>query len=123
MRDTRWVTIKCLALAGLFLGFADCRRSDTASQATGGSLKGHNLLVITLDTTRADRIGCYGHAKAQTPTLDALAKRGTLFENATSQVPMTLPSHISMFTSSPDARSGRCLPVSRILRCASDNSR
>jgi len=57
-----------------------------------------NLIVITLDTTRADRLGCYGYAAAETPHLDALASGGALFENARVQVPGTLPSHASMMT-------------------------
>jgi arylsulfatase A-like enzyme len=63
-----------------------------------GSLAGDNLLLITLDTTRADRLGCYGYSGAATPALDALARRGTLFENALAQVPMTLPSHATLVT-------------------------
>jgi arylsulfatase A-like enzyme/Flp pilus assembly protein TadD len=59
---------------------------------------GDNVLLITLDTTRADRLGCYGYARAATPALDALARRGTLFERALAQVPMTLPSHASLLT-------------------------
>ncbi|MFN0198135.1 MAG: sulfatase-like hydrolase/transferase [Planctomycetaceae bacterium] len=57
-----------------------------------------NVLMITLDTTRADRIGCYGDASALTPTLDALASRGVLFEQALTPAPLTLPSHASMMT-------------------------
>jgi len=57
-----------------------------------------NVLLITLDTTRADRIGVYGHAKAKTPNLDALAHEGVMFKNAYCQVPLTLPSHVSILT-------------------------
>ncbi len=57
-----------------------------------------NLIIITLDTTRADRLGCYGHDGAETPHLDAFASGGVLFENARVQVPGTLPSHASMMT-------------------------
>lgn len=57
-----------------------------------------NLLVITLDTTRADRIGAYGNEKAITPVIDRLAKEGVMFENCYSPVPMTLPAHGSLFT-------------------------
>jgi arylsulfatase A-like enzyme/Tfp pilus assembly protein PilF len=58
----------------------------------------YNLLVITMDTTRADSLGCYGHAKAVTPNIDALAKEGVLFKNCYASVPITLPSHCSLFT-------------------------
>jgi arylsulfatase A-like enzyme/Tfp pilus assembly protein PilF len=57
-----------------------------------------NLLLITLDTTRADRLGCYGHAAARTPTLDALARSGVRFERAFATAPLTLPSHATMMT-------------------------
>lgn len=57
-----------------------------------------NVLLITLDTTRSDRIGCYGYAPALTPTLDALAAEGVRFERAYTSAPLTLPSHASMLT-------------------------
>ncbi len=57
-----------------------------------------NLILITLDTTRADRLGCYGYSSAMTPVLDGLAEKGVLFERAYAPVPLTLPSHASMFT-------------------------
>lgn len=82
----------------LFLSwFAGCERGPAAGGKTG-HLKGDNFLLITLDTTRADRLGCYGCELASTPALDALALRGTLFERAYSQVPLTTPSHCSLFT-------------------------
>lgn len=68
-------------------------RSRTAPQAAPTS-----LLLITLDTTRADRIGCYGDRLAKTPALDALAAEGVLFANCYSPVPLTLPAHCSLFT-------------------------
>jgi choline-sulfatase len=57
-----------------------------------------NLLLITVDTLRADRLGAYGYARARTPTLDALAKAGTTFERAYSASPVTLPSHATLLT-------------------------
>ncbi len=57
-----------------------------------------SVLVITLDTTRADRLGCYGREDAGTPHLDLIAAEGTLFERAYTAVPITLPSHVSIFT-------------------------
>lgn len=58
-----------------------------------------NFLLITVDTTRADRIGCYGHAEARTPTLDGLARRGAKFEPARCLEPLTAPSHATIMTS------------------------
>lgn len=57
-----------------------------------------NILFITLDTTRADRIGAYGYDKARTPVLDQLARDGVLFERAISPAPLTLPVHACLFT-------------------------
>ena len=57
-----------------------------------------NVLVMTLDTTRWDRIGAYGDTSAMTPNLDRLAGEGVLFEQAISAVPLTLPAHSTLFT-------------------------
>lgn len=57
-----------------------------------------NVLLITLDTTRADRLGCYRYPQALTPALDELAAKGILFERACSPAPLTLPAHATMFT-------------------------
>lgn len=57
-----------------------------------------NVILITLDTTRADHIGCYGYQRARTPAMNALANDGVLFERAYAPVPVTLPSHASMLT-------------------------
>ncbi len=56
------------------------------------------VVIITLDTTRADRIGCYGYELAETPAIDALAARGTRFDRAYTPVPLTIPAHASLFT-------------------------
>jgi arylsulfatase A-like enzyme/Flp pilus assembly protein TadD len=58
-----------------------------------------NLLFITLDTTRADVLGCYGAASARTPSLDRLAQRGVRFANCLTCVSLTAPSHCSLMTS------------------------
>jgi arylsulfatase A-like enzyme/Flp pilus assembly protein TadD len=57
-----------------------------------------HLLLITLDTTRADRLKCYGYEPARTPVLDALASEGVLCERAYTVAPLTLPAHASLFT-------------------------
>ena len=57
-----------------------------------------NLLLITLDTLRADRLGSYGYDAAQTPNLDALAARGLRFHRAATVMPLTLPAHASLMT-------------------------
>lgn len=57
-----------------------------------------NVLIITLDTTRADHIGAYGGQSGLTPNIDRLAREGTLFRNCYAQLPLTLPSHCTLFT-------------------------
>ena len=57
-----------------------------------------NVLLVTIDTLRADHLGSYGYAAAQTPALDALAARGIRFEHATTVAPLTLPAHSSLMT-------------------------
>ncbi len=57
-----------------------------------------NVILISIDTCRADFLGCYGYPMNTTPNIDALAKQGLLFENAISPVPFTLPAHCSMLT-------------------------
>jgi choline-sulfatase len=57
-----------------------------------------NVILITLDTVRADHLGCYGNKNIQTPTLDALGHDGIVFERAISQVPLTWPSHAAILT-------------------------
>ncbi len=57
-----------------------------------------DIIFIVLDTQRADRLGCYGHKRANTPNLDQFAADGILFEQALSPAQWTIPSHASMFT-------------------------
>jgi choline-sulfatase len=59
-----------------------------------------NVLLISIDTLRADHVGAYGYAAAQTPTLDALARRGLRFTHASTVTPLTLPAHASLMTGS-----------------------
>ena len=57
-----------------------------------------NVLLITIDTLRADHLGCYGYKQIKTPNIDALAAEGTRFDRAFAVVPVTLPSHASILT-------------------------
>ena len=69
-----------------------------ALAAQSGSGEGRSVLLVTLDTLRADRLGCYGFRGAATPTLDALATGGVRFTDAMAAAPMTLPSHATIMT-------------------------
>jgi arylsulfatase A-like enzyme/Flp pilus assembly protein TadD len=57
-----------------------------------------NVLLISIDTCRADYLSCYGYKHKTTPNIDKLAKEGILFENVISPVPLTLPAHCSILT-------------------------
>jgi len=81
-----------LCLAALLTLLVTCRNGSRIKA------EGMNLLVITLDTVRADRIGAYGYEKAETPHLDELARKGVMFENCYTPAPLTLPAHCSLFT-------------------------
>lgn len=58
----------------------------------------HTILLVTLDTTRADHVGIYGYGRATTPTIDSLARTGAYFASAISPMPTTDPAHLSMLT-------------------------
>jgi arylsulfatase A-like enzyme/Flp pilus assembly protein TadD len=60
--------------------------------------RARNLLLVSLDTVRADHLGCYHYAAAQTPRIDQLAASGVRFEQASTVVPLTLPAHSSLMT-------------------------
>ena len=60
--------------------------------------KDYNVILVTVDTLRADRLGCYGNPRAQTPTIDAFAAAGIRFERCIAQTPLTLPSHTTILT-------------------------
>ena len=72
-----------------------------ASLACRTQSRPENFLLITLDTQRADYISAYEPGKAATPSIDRLAREGTLYKNAYSLIPITLPSHASIFFSEP----------------------
>src|SRR6266568_904118 len=86
-RAKRLLVVAVVVLAGATAWWAAHRRPA-----------GPNLLLVTIDTLRADHVGVYGAAGASTPTLDALAVRGARFEHAQSPVPLTGPSHATILT-------------------------
>ena len=72
--------------------------AGSSHSALSGRAIGCNVLLVTLDTTRADHLGCYGSTVARTPTLDRIAKEGVLVERALTVAPITLPSHASILS-------------------------
>ena len=65
-----------------------------------------SLVLVTIDTLRADHLGAYGYPRDTSPRIDALAEEGLLFEHAFATSSTTLPSHVSLFTSTYPARHG-----------------
>jgi arylsulfatase A-like enzyme/Tfp pilus assembly protein PilF len=65
-----------------------------------------NVVLISIDTLRADHVGCYGYQQVRTPNIDALAADGVRFSKAYTPVPITLPSHTVMFTGAYPTRTG-----------------
>jgi choline-sulfatase len=88
----------------LVLCICACKSSRVESPTSSNPVqatrawKPFNVVVVTIDTLRPDRLGCYGNKTIETPNLDLLAAKGILFENAVSQTPLTPPSHASIFT-------------------------
>jgi choline-sulfatase len=88
-RAAAWVVLAITVFA--------CRHA-LAATAPPGRKTPVNVILITIDTVRADHLGCYGYKNIQTPTLDALGHDGIVFERAVSQVPLTWPSHAAILT-------------------------
>jgi len=78
-------------VAAVLFSVAACGRS-------GPPTTPRNAILISIDTLRPDHLGCYGHERETSPTLDALAAAGVRFEDVTAAAPWTLPSHASMLT-------------------------
>jgi len=90
----RWTTRRRSAAAPILL--VACLADSGCGAATSGAAP--SAVLITLDTTRADALTCYGAAPGVTPALDRLAAEGVRFEAAYAAAPLTLPSHASMLT-------------------------
>src|SRR3954467_1601129 len=84
------------ALVALSFIVAACGATHNERPAPAASAR--NLVIITIDTLRADRVGAYGYTHARTPTLDALAAEGVRFTQAYATAPITLTSHASLMT-------------------------
>ena len=98
MRSEKPVMARLLAVAVVAVGAATtaCRRADPHEP---GAVARPNLVLITIDTLRADHVGAYGYARDTSPEMDRLAGEGILFEQAQVQWPKTNPSMASMMSS------------------------
>src|SRR5688572_31002548 len=75
-----------------------CNRAPERATANSPVVSGAPVIVISIDTLRADHLPVYGYRDVATPAIDALRDDGILYEQAYSHCPMTLPSHLSIFT-------------------------
>jgi arylsulfatase A-like enzyme/tetratricopeptide (TPR) repeat protein len=91
-RPGRALSGAAVAAACVLLLGAGCRRGAASS------FRGAPIVLISVDTLRADHLPAYGYRNVDTPNLDALRRDSVLFENAYSHVPLTLPSHTTIFT-------------------------
>ncbi|MFH0981657.1 MAG: sulfatase-like hydrolase/transferase [Planctomycetota bacterium] len=109
----RWLVggmvIGVVGLGALLYSVVQLRVEPAAHAAIDllpGAAAGFNVVLITLDTLRADRVGCYGYQGVSTPAIDRLAAEGIRFVDAVSVVPMTLPAHASILTGDYPPRHG-----------------
>jgi arylsulfatase A-like enzyme len=113
-------TMKRAMLAGVTLlavlvAFAIFRRGDAAIESSPRAAPGPhpcNVLLLVVDTLRANRLSCYGYPRPTSPNIDRLARRGTLYRNNHSQSSWTLTSMISMMTSKSMIAEAKSLPSS-----------
>lgn len=98
--DTLTLSTKLIVGTGpVHAAFADLEVVQTSQRArTRATTEQPNIVLIIIDTLRSDRLGCYGHSKPTSPTLDKLAERGTRFANCWASAPWTLPSTASILS-------------------------
>ncbi len=87
-----------LSLVAIVSSVSACNLIDAESRRPKPPEGARNVLLVTIDTLRADHVGVYGRQVAHTPHLDTLAERGVLFHTAISSSPLTLPSHSTILT-------------------------
>jgi len=92
----RWSRGFCLACRHLLLAAAVALAAACGAPAPPAAPR--SLLLVTLDTVRADRLGAYGSARGLTPNLDRLATEGVRFASASCAAPLTLPSHATLLS-------------------------
>ncbi len=85
-----------LALAGIAAFLFLRPRTPDFARLRGG--RDFNVILITVDTLRADKVGCYGNSLVKTPAMDGFAAAGVRFDNCIAQTPLTLPSHTTILT-------------------------
>jgi choline-sulfatase len=80
------------------LGLVACSPQTGPLGIAPGAARGQDLIIITMDTTRADHLGCYGYKPSVTPVLDRICAQSAMFADAVTVQPLTLPAHSSIMT-------------------------
>jgi len=80
--------------------------ASAALGAEGSPAKPRNLIIVSIDTLRADRLGCYGNDRPTSPAIDRIAGEGVVFDDASAPSPWTKPSHASLLTGLYPSRNG-----------------
>jgi len=99
MRLARWFLFPQIFMLAVLLARATPAAPAGVRPIPSGSDGPPPVILISVDTLRADHLSCYGYSRLRTPHIDALERGGTLFAEISSQAPITLPSHVSLFTS------------------------
>src|SRR5256885_13724637 len=99
---------------GLFAAMI-CGVSGCVARAPAPPALPRHVVVVTVDTLRADHLGCYGNQRVATPNLDRLARDGAMARDAIVPAPITRPSHVSIFTGLDPAQHGIRDNISRAL--------
>ena len=120
-QPNRWkdVTVPLAGLAGQQVAISLHSRVTRGSASSAGGMVwtnphvvadrrvgGPNVILVSIDTLRADHLGCYGYGRDTSPRIDQMAREGVLFRHATAASSWTLPSHASLFTGLIPSRHG-----------------
>ena len=98
MRKKLWAFFAVAAISVIFAGLVGLILRRTLAPAELSPQPPYNVILISIDTLRADHLGCYGYSKNTTPNIDRFSKDTVLFAQTIAQAPSTTPSHASIFT-------------------------
>ncbi len=105
--NRKFALVVLLALsASVWAGCGSKEPTSLGQLLEPGQARNCNVLLVTLDTIRQDRLGCYGYQEAITPVIDKVASGGVQYFDAVASVPLTLPSHTTILTGQDPQRHG-----------------
>lgn len=104
----------CIAILSGLLSLAGCKNGASRLRSDTGSTVRPNIVLVSIDSLRADHLGAYGYPKPTSPFIDRLAREGVRFDTAISSTSWTLPAHAALFTGLVDSAHGARTPKSRL---------